>query len=116
MHPEAGDIDRQRPYWEYTPRRLSSYANVLTWEIASEYVRNGEFQDAAGTYFQQNDPWGRPVCTSDGATDDAVWPHKPWMDLVRIGVLLDVAFLGGMRRDRRCGFPRARGGVPPADE
>ena len=81
LHPEAGDIDRQRPYWEYTLRRLSRYANVLTWEIANEYVRNPEFQDAAGTYFKKNDSWGRPVCSSDGTTDDAVWPHKPWMDL-----------------------------------
>ncbi len=81
LRPEAGEIARHRPYWEQTLKRLARYANVLAWEMANEYTRNAAFQDAAGAYFKRNDPWGRPVCSSDGTTDDALWPHKPWMDL-----------------------------------
>ncbi len=81
LHPEATDIATQRPYWEQILRRLGQYANILTWEIANEYTRNEAFQDAAGRFFKDNDPQHRPVCTSDGTTDDAVWPGKPWVDL-----------------------------------
>lgn len=81
LHPEANDIPTQRPYWEQTLRRLGRYANILTWEMANEYTRNETFQDAAGRFFKEHDPQHRPVCTSDGTTDDAVWPGKPWMDL-----------------------------------
>jgi hypothetical protein len=81
LHPEANDIPTQRPYWEQTLRRLGPYANILTWEIANEYTRNEIFQDAAGRFFKEHDPQHRPVCSSDGTTDDAVWPGKPWMDL-----------------------------------
>ncbi len=81
LHPEADQIDQQRPYWEYILRRFGKYTNVLTWEIANEYTANEAFQDAVGTFFKQRDPYHRPVCTSDGTTDDAVWPNKPWMDL-----------------------------------
>jgi len=81
LHPTAAQIGEQRPYWKYALRRLGRYANVLTWEIANEYTANEAFQDAVGTFFQQRDPYRRPVCTSDGTTDDAVWPNKPWMDL-----------------------------------
>jgi predicted amidohydrolase len=81
LHPGAGQVEAQRPYWEQALRRLGTYANVLTWEIANEYVANEAFQDAAGSFFQAHDPYRRPVCTSDGTTDDAVWPDKPWIDL-----------------------------------
>jgi hypothetical protein len=75
------DVERFRPYWQYALRRLGRYTNVLTWEIANEFIGNETFQDTAGRFFQENDPWRRPVCTSDGTTDDAVWPHKDWMGL-----------------------------------
>lgn len=81
LKPDAKDAAAHRAYWDRTLRLLGQYANVLTWEMANEYVRNEGFQDAAGTYFKANDPCGRPVCTSDGTTDDAVWAHKPWVDL-----------------------------------
>ncbi|HOX02105.1 MAG TPA: carbon-nitrogen hydrolase family protein [Verrucomicrobiota bacterium] len=81
LHPDAKDIPVQQRYWEETIRRLGKFANVLTWEIANEYTRNEAFQDAAGRFFQAKDPARRPVCTSDGTTDDAVWPGKPWMGL-----------------------------------
>jgi predicted amidohydrolase len=81
LHPEVEDVARQRPYWEETLRRLGPFANVLTWEIANEYTRNAEFQAAAGGYFKARDPHRRPVCTSAGTTDDAVWPDQPWVDL-----------------------------------
>ncbi len=81
LHPTAGQIKEQRGYWEQVLRRLGKYSNVLTWEIANEHTANEAFQDAVGTFFKQRDPYHRPVCTSDGTTDDAVWPHKPWMDL-----------------------------------
>jgi predicted amidohydrolase len=81
LHPPAAQIEAQRPYWEHVLRRLAKYANVLTWEIANEYTANEAFQDAAGVFLKEHDPYGRPVCTSDGTTDDAVWPDKPWIGL-----------------------------------
>jgi len=54
---------------------------VLIWEVANEYVANEAFQDQAGTFLKQNDPYQRPVCTSGKTTDDAVWPDKPWMGI-----------------------------------
>jgi hypothetical protein len=81
IKPKDDQIPQQRAYWNETLRRLGKYANVLTWEIANEYVGGETFQDQAGLFFKQHDPYRRPVCTSDGTTDDAVWPHKPWMDL-----------------------------------
>jgi predicted amidohydrolase len=81
LRPGANDIDQQRPYWEEILRRLGPYANVLTWEIANETLRNEEFQDAAGRYLVAHDRHQRPVCTSDGTTDDAAWPQKEWVGL-----------------------------------
>ncbi len=81
LKPTATDIDAQRPYWDEAIRRLSKYANILTWEIANEYTGNETFQDAVAAYLHTHDPWHRPVCTSDITTDNAVWPLKPWMDL-----------------------------------
>ena len=81
LHPKSDEVDQQQKYWQETLRRLGKYANVLTWEIANEYVQNEAFQDAAGTYFKAHDVELRPVCTSDGTTDDAIWPDKPWIDL-----------------------------------
>ena len=81
LHPNEAEIETHQPYWEQVLLRLGRFANLLTWEIANEYVANEAFQDAAGRYFWSNDSGGRPVCTSDGTTDDAVWPDKDWMDL-----------------------------------
>jgi hypothetical protein len=81
LRPGAGDVEAQRPYWSYTLQRLGKYANILTWEIANEYLGNEAFQQAVGEYFQENDPYDRPVCTSDGTTDDAAWSDRPWTDL-----------------------------------
>jgi CubicO group peptidase (beta-lactamase class C family) len=80
-YPRTEQIEQQRAYWQQVLRRLGRYANVLTWEIANEYTSNEAFQDAAGTFLRRNDPYHRPVCTSAGTTDDAVWPDKPWMSL-----------------------------------
>ncbi len=74
-------IESQRPYWAQTLQRLGKYANILTWEIANEYLGNEAFQKAVAEYFRENDPYGRPVCTSDGTTDDAAWPDRTWLDL-----------------------------------
>jgi hypothetical protein len=81
LRPSAAEIESQRSYWSRTLERLGKYANILTWEIANEYVDNEEFQKAVAEFFHENDPWQRPVCTSDGTTDDAVWPDRPWLDL-----------------------------------
>ncbi|MCC7144876.1 MAG: DUF4038 domain-containing protein [Phycisphaeraceae bacterium] len=71
----------QELYWAEVIKRLGNYANVLTWEIHNEYARNETFQDQVGTYLKAHDPWGRPVCSSNGTTDGPLWPDKPWMDL-----------------------------------
>lgn len=81
LKPEAADTLTQRAYWDQAIRRLGPYANLLTWEIMNEYIANETFQDACGRYFQAHDPYDHPVCSSDGTTEDALWPHKAWMDL-----------------------------------
>jgi len=81
LRPDSDQIDSQRPYWAHTLERLGQYANVLTWEIANEYLGNEAFQQAVAEYFHENDVYDRPVCTSDGTTDDAAWPDRPWIDL-----------------------------------
>ncbi len=81
LRPELAEVPQHQLYWQETLRRLGCFANVLTWEITNEYTRNETFQDQAGTYLKQHDRWQRPVCSSDGTSDDALWPDKPWMDL-----------------------------------
>lgn len=78
---KAEQLPYQREYWAYTLKRLSKYANLFTWEIMNEYLGSESFQDSAGWFFAKNDPWQRPVITSDGTTDDAAWPQKPWMGM-----------------------------------
>jgi hypothetical protein len=81
LRPSAADVESQRAYWAYALERLGKYANILTWEIANEYLGNEDFQKAVAAFFHENDPHDRPVCTSDGTTDDAAWPDRPWLDL-----------------------------------
>lgn len=81
LKPRATDIPQHQPYWARTLQRLGPFANVLTWEIANEYTGNPEFQDAAGSWFAAQDPFQRPVITSEGTRDEAIWPHKRWMGM-----------------------------------
>ncbi len=81
LRPGDDRATEQRPYWRKTLERLGKYANILTWELANEYLGNEAFQDAAGPFFAEHDPFHRPVSTSDGTTDDAAWPHKRWVGL-----------------------------------
>jgi hypothetical protein len=79
--PPAEPTEWDRAYWAYTIQRLGKYSNILTWEITNEYLGHESTQQAVAEYFHENDPYGRPVCTSDGTTDDAAWPDRPWLDL-----------------------------------
>ena len=79
--PSIDDAPKQVAYWKEIIRRLGKYPNILCWEIMNEYVKNEDFQDVAGTWFHENDPDHRPVISSAGTTDDAVFPDKPWMDM-----------------------------------
>lgn len=81
MHPSGNKYSDQKLYWDYTIKRLSKYSNILTWEIMNEYIANEAFQDSVGSYFKTNDPFHHPVCSSDGTTENALWPQKAWMDL-----------------------------------
>jgi hypothetical protein len=81
MHPSGNKYSDQKLYWDYTINRLSKYSNILTWEIMNEYIANEAFQDSVGSYFKANDPFRHPVCSSDGTTENALWPQKAWMDL-----------------------------------
>jgi hypothetical protein len=78
---QAENLPGQEKYWANTIERLGKYANILTWEIMNEYLGSESFQDSVGWYFYRNDPWQRPVITSDGTTDDAAWPEKAWMGM-----------------------------------
>jgi hypothetical protein len=74
-------VEEQKRYWQQILSRLGKYSNILTWEIMNEYTGQETFQDTAGMFFHSNDIWKRPVCSSAGTTDNALWPNKPWMDL-----------------------------------
>ncbi|MBN1892879.1 hypothetical protein JW906_00210 [bacterium] len=81
LTPDVRDIPGQKPYWDMVISRLGRYSNVLVFEIMNEETGNEAFQDSAGNYFRKHDAGKHPVCSSDGTTDDALWPHKTWMDL-----------------------------------
>ena len=81
LRPSAAEVESHRAYWARTLERLGKYANILTWEIANEYIKNEDFQRQAAEFFHEHDPYDRPVCTSDGTTDDAALPDRPWLDL-----------------------------------
>ena len=112
MRPGVDDITDQKPYWDYTIKRLAKYSNILTWEIMNEYIANEAFQDSVGNYFKANDPFHHPVCSSDGTTEDALWPQKPWMDLAIVhtctgqgGYDLEHWYLNVARNTRQHGKP-----------
>ncbi len=81
LEPTTADIPSQRFYWKTILKRLAKYPNIICWEIMNECIKNEDFQDAAGDYFYKNDPFKRPVISSDGTTDDALWPEKQWMGM-----------------------------------
>lgn len=81
LRKDAENLPHQQEFWTYTLQRLGKYANILTWEIMNEYLGSESFQDSVGCFFYHNDPWKRPVTTSDGTTDDAAWPQKEWMGM-----------------------------------
>lgn len=112
LRPETDDVPVQKVYWDYTIKRLSKYSNLLTWEIMNEYIANEAFQDSAGNYLKENDPFLHPVCSSDGTTEDALWPQKPWMDLAIVhtctgqeGYDLEHWYLNIARNTRQHGKP-----------
>ena len=81
LRKEAEKLPFQQNFWDYTILRLGNYANILCWEIMNEYLGSENFQDSAGWYFYHNDPWKRPVITSDGTTENAAWPQKEWIGM-----------------------------------
>jgi hypothetical protein len=80
-HPEKEDAGIQLLYWRKVIKELGSFPNILCWEIMNEYIKNESFQDIAGLWFYENDPYKRPVITSAGTTDNAVFPEKVWMGM-----------------------------------
>jgi len=79
--PGVEDVAAHKKYWNMILNRLSKYSNILTWEIMNEEISNEAFQDSAGAYLKANDPFKHLVISSDGTTEDALWPHKNWMDM-----------------------------------
>lgn len=78
---QAEKLPDQQKYWSRILDRFSRYANILNWEIMNEYAGSEDFQDSVAFCFVENDPWKRPVITSDGTADDACWPEKKWMGM-----------------------------------
>ncbi len=112
LRPDTSDIAMQKPYWDKVIKRLSRYSNILTWEIMNEYIGNEAFQDSAGSYFKAHDPFHHPICSSDGTTENALWPSKPWMDLAVVhtctgqdGYDLEHWYLNIARNTRQHGKP-----------
>lgn len=73
-----------RPYLERVIDRLARHPNIFCWEVHNEHIANPRFQEAVGRYLQANDPYGRPVISSDGTTDYPLWPHADWMDMALV--------------------------------
>ena len=73
-----------KPYLERVIERLARHPNIFCWEIHNEWARNPKFQDAVGRFLKERDPQHRPVISSDGTTDNPLWPHLPWMDLALV--------------------------------
>ena len=73
-----------RPYLERVIDRLGRHPNIFCWEIHNEYVANPKFQDEIGRFLKARDSQRRPVITSDGTTENPIWPHLPWMDLALV--------------------------------
>jgi hypothetical protein len=112
LRPKAEGAASQRMYWDQIIKRLSKYSNILTWEIMNEYIANEAFQDSVGIYFKSHDPFHHPVCSSDGTTEDALWPQKSWMDLAIVhtctgqeGYDLENWYLNVARNTRQHGKP-----------
>ncbi|VAW14285.1 hypothetical protein MNBD_BACTEROID01-411 [hydrothermal vent metagenome] len=81
LRPSIADIVVQRKYLDMIIHRLSKYSNILAWEIMNEEISNEAFQDSASAYLKVKDPFGHIIISSDGTTDDALWPYKNWMDM-----------------------------------
>ncbi len=81
LHPGNRAADIHKAYWQQALDRLGRYANVFLWEIENENLGEPDFQDAAGTFFGERDPYRRPVCTSAGTTNNAAWPDKSWVSV-----------------------------------
>jgi hypothetical protein len=79
--PSIADFAVQKAYLDKVINRISKYSNVLAWEIMNEEISNEAFQDSVGEYLKNNDPFKHIVISSDGTTEDALWPHKTWMDM-----------------------------------
>jgi hypothetical protein len=79
--PSVTDFAVQKSFLNMAINRLSKYSNLLTWEIMNEEISNEAFQDSVGAYLKTNDPFKHLVISSDGTTEDALWPHKTWMDM-----------------------------------
>ncbi|MCB0688418.1 MAG: DUF4038 domain-containing protein [Saprospiraceae bacterium] len=82
--PGMKDLQMQKKYCDEIFHRLAKYSNILTWEIMNEEISNEEFQDSIAAYVKQNDPFGHLIISSDGTTEDALWPHKDWMSLALV--------------------------------
>jgi len=79
--PSIDDFPAQKAYLDMILNRLSKYSNILAWEIMNEEISNEAFQDSVGRYLKNKDPFKHIVISSDGTTEDALWPHKNWMDM-----------------------------------
>jgi hypothetical protein len=73
-----------QPYLERVIARLAPHRNIFCWEIHNEWARNPKFQDAVGRFLKARDPQHRPVISSEGTTDNPLWPDSPWMDLALV--------------------------------
>jgi hypothetical protein len=79
--PSVDEFPAQKAYLDMVINRLSKYSNILAWEIMNEEISNEAFQDSVGMYLKNKDPFKHLVISSDGTTEDALWPHKTWMDM-----------------------------------
>ncbi|MCC9602602.1 DUF4038 domain-containing protein [Stieleria sp. JC731] len=77
-------FQRVLPYLRRVIDRLAKYPNIFCWEVHNEHSNNPDFQAQVGRFMKTNDPFKRPVISSNGTTDNPLWPNADWMDMALV--------------------------------
>ena len=68
-------------YWQYLVARLSSYPNIVFFQLFNEFGRNKIYQTYMAEFIQKADPYDHLISTSAGTTEGAIWPELKWNGL-----------------------------------
>jgi len=68
-------------YWQYMVARLSSYSNIVFFQLFNEFGRNKTYQTYMAEFIQKLDPYDHLISSSTGTTEGAFWPDLEWNKL-----------------------------------